>query len=142
MSFSYLFLFLYLISFIRSRSEAENRPYSRIYEFIVVRGWRYLSGFRSSSLTLIEIEGTHQGTLQVIMDIRAPIEGKHVLIVEDIVDSGACEVLEVELALISCSGRCDSFENQVDAFGAETSFLAHLHTVEKARVHKSERLGC
>jgi len=40
------------------------------------------------SLSSYGAGGTQQSQLQVVMDIRVPVEGKHLLIVEDIVDSG------------------------------------------------------
>jgi hypoxanthine phosphoribosyltransferase len=40
------------------------------------------------ALSSYEDESTTAGAVRLIMDVRAPLEGEHVLIVEDIVDTG------------------------------------------------------
>lgn len=40
------------------------------------------------ALSSYESESTTAGAVRLIMDVRAPLEGEHVLVVEDIVDTG------------------------------------------------------
>jgi hypoxanthine phosphoribosyltransferase len=40
------------------------------------------------ALSSYETESTSAGAVRLIMDVRAPLEGQHVLVVEDIVDTG------------------------------------------------------
>jgi hypoxanthine phosphoribosyltransferase len=40
------------------------------------------------ALSSYETESTTAGAVRLIMDVRAPLEGEHVLVVEDIVDTG------------------------------------------------------
>jgi hypoxanthine phosphoribosyltransferase len=40
------------------------------------------------ALASYDDDATHSGEVRLIMDVRHPIEGRHVLVVEDIVDSG------------------------------------------------------
>jgi len=40
------------------------------------------------ALSSYESESTSAGAVRLIMDVRAPLEGEHVLVVEDIVDTG------------------------------------------------------
>lgn len=40
------------------------------------------------ALSSYETEATSAGAVRLIMDVRAPLEGQHVLVVEDIVDTG------------------------------------------------------
>jgi len=61
----------------------------RVIEFIAVSS--YGSGSRSS------------GAVRLVMDVRGNIEGKHVLIVEDIVDTG--HTLKYLIGILSLTGR-------------------------------------
>lgn len=60
-------------SFIFLADLARRLTIARRIEFIALSSYR---------------EGTRQGGVRLIMDLRASIRGKHVLMVEDIVDSG------------------------------------------------------
>lgn len=42
-------------------------------------------------------DGAHSGAVRLVMDLRGPIEGKHVLVVEDIVDTGRTLQYLIEL---------------------------------------------
>ena len=54
------------------------------------------------ALSSYEDESTTSGAVRLIMDVRTPLEGQHVLVVEDIVDTGY--TLEYLLKLLSARG--------------------------------------
>jgi hypoxanthine phosphoribosyltransferase len=54
------------------------------------------------ALSSYEDESTTAGAVRLIMDVRAPLEGQHVLVVEDIVDTGL--TLEYLLRTLSARG--------------------------------------